>query len=200
MLIDLHVHTTVSSCSSLSAEDILTQARFRGLDGVCITDHDSTGVLSQISEGFQSDGLLVLVGMEYGTPQGDFLVFGQIDNLPEGLDAPRLLSEVSKLGGATIAAHPFRGWRPTDTRIFEHANRPLIEVDNGRNTQFENDKASVLAQKLGLTCVAGSDAHTLAELGTFPTRFTVPIASRDELVYALNHGLCRPATSGLMVA
>lgn len=200
MLIDLHVHTTISSCSSLSVEEILSQARFRGLDGVCITDHDSTGVLSQISEGFQSDGLLVLVGMEYTTPQGDFLVFGNIENLPVGRDAQWLLPEVARLGGAAVAAHPFRGWRPTDTQLFEQSRCPLVEVVNGRNTQFENDKASFLAQKHDLTCVAGSDAHTLAELGTFPTRFTAPVANREDLVCALNHGQCRPASTALMVA
>ena len=86
MLIDIHVHSTVSMCSSLSPADIIENGRACGLDGVCITDHDSTAVLSQIEEGFQSNGLLVLVGMEYTTPQGDFLVFGKETlGLPEEL-------------------------------------------------------------------------------------------------------------------
>ena len=39
---------------------------------------------------------------------------------------------------------------------------------------------------------AGSDAHTLEELGRIRTRFEVPINSTDELVRALNAGLCSP--------
>jgi len=193
MLIDLHVHSTHSTCSELLPRDILSKARSKGLDGVCITDHDSTEVLSQISEGFQSDGLLVLVGMEYATPQGDFLVFGHVEELSSGLDALELLAAVKQLGGAAIAAHPYRGWRPTDISVFEQSLCSLVEVENGRNSRFEDELASALALKHMLTAVSGSDAHSLAELGAYPTRFTVPVANRDDLVRALNQGCCEPA-------
>lgn len=195
MLIDLHVHSTISGCSSLPLEDILSTARSRGLDGVCITDHDSTDVLAQIEEGFQSDGLLVLVGMEYGTPQGDFLVFGHVEVLPKGMQASELLPAVKQLGGAAIAAHPFRGWRPTDTSLFETEWCSAIEIENGRNTEFENDLAAGLARKHMLPGVAGSDAHNLTELGRYPTRFSVPIQGREDLVHALNMGQCEPASA-----
>ncbi len=200
MLIDLHVHSTQSECSILSPGDIISTARSRGLDGVCITDHESTAVLSQISEGFQPNGLLVLVGMEYTTPQGDFLIFGNIEDVSTGLDASELLASVQQLGGAAIAAHPCRGWRPTEMAIFEQSLCSLVEVKNGRNNPLENDLAMALARKHGLTSIAGSDAHTLAELGVCPTRFTVPIANRDDLVRALNQGCCEPASISLQVA
>lgn len=200
MLIDLHVHSTQSSCSSLSPEDILSTARSRGLDAVCITDHDSTDVLSQITEGFQPDGLLVLVGMEYATPQGDFLIFGNVEALAKGLDAPALLASVHQLGGAAIAAHPCRKWRPVDTVVFEQSLCSLVEVENGRNNPVEDDLAATLALNHGLIPVAGSDAHSLAELGTCPTRFTVPITNRADLVRALNQGCCEPASVSAKVA
>ena len=200
MLIDLHVHSTHSACSNLSPGDIISKARSRGLDGVCITDHDSTAVLSQISEGFQPDGLLILVGMEYTTPQGDFLIFGNVEGIPVRLDAPALLASVQQLGGAAIAAHPYRGWRPTDITIFEKSLCALVEVKNGRNNPFEDGLAATLALNYGLISVAGSDAHSLAELGAYPTRFTVPIANRDDLVRALNQGCCEPASISAQVA
>lgn len=193
MLIDLHVHSTQSTCSNLSAADILSKARSKGLDGVCITDHDSTAVLSQISEGFQPDGLLVLVGMEYATAQGDFLIYGDVEDVPPGLNASELLATIHQRGGAVVAAHPYRDWRPTDGLVFEQSLCALVEVENGRNKPHEDDQAVVLANTHGLTAVAGSDAHSLAELGTCPTRFTVPIASREDLVKALNQGFCEPA-------
>jgi len=170
------------------------------LDGVCITDHDSTDVLSQITEGFQSDGLLVLVGMEYATPQGDFLVFGNVEALSVGLEAPELLAAVKQLGGAAIAAHPYRGWRPTDPAVFEESLCSLVEVENGRNSQIEDELAAALACRHELTAVSGSDAHSLAELGSYPTRFTVPITNREDLVRALNQGCCESPSASLQVA
>lgn len=199
MLIDLHVHSTVSSCSSLSVCEILGNARSLGLDGVCITDHDSTSVLAQIREGFQPDGLLVLAGMEYATPQGDFLVFGPVEHLSPGLDGARLLQTVDRLGGAVVAAHPFRGWRPSDVAVLERGPC-LIEVENGRNTDAENALAADLADRLGFHAVSGSDAHTLGELGRLPTRFDAPVRCRADLVRALRRGLCQPLRAPLAAA
>ena len=193
MLIDLHVHSTHSACSSLTPMDIISKARSKGLDGVCITDHDTTEIAAHISEGFQPDGLLVLVGMEYATPQGDFLVFGHIESIPQELEARELLAMVKELGGAAVGAHPYRGWRPTDTSIFEESLCSLVEVENGRNNRVEDELAATLAHKLGLISVSGSDAHSVSELGACPTRFTIPIKNRDDLVRALNQGCCEPA-------
>ncbi|QJB57312.1 PHP domain-containing protein [Pseudodesulfovibrio sp. zrk46] len=188
MLIDLHVHSDVSRCSVLSVDDILDNARSFGLDGVCITDHDTTGILSQIREGFQSDGLLVLVGMEYTTPQGDYLVHGPVESLKPGMDAHLLMTTVSEMGGVVIAAHPFRGWRPSDTSVITPRSCVAVEVENGRNTLFENTQAHVFSREQSMLGVAGSDAHRLDELARFPTNFTTPIASREDLVAALKAG------------
>lgn len=195
MLIDIHVHSDISPCSGLSVADIVGNSMRLGLDGVCITDHDTTRVLSQIEEGFQPDGLLVMVGMEYTTPQGDFLVFGSIHDLPKKMDLAQLIPAVGKVGGAVVAAHPFRGWRLSDSSAIEQYPCSAIEVVNGRNTDTENRLASDLADRLGLPAVAGSDAHTMGELGRYPTKFTTPIRSVHDLARALNAGQCRPGVS-----
>ena len=200
MRFDLHVHTTCSPCSVLKPAEILAHARARGLDGVCITDHDTTDILSHISEGFQPDGLFVVVGMEYTTRQGDFLVFGDVGSLSSGMHARQLLDRVGQMGGAVVAAHPFRGWRPVDPVLFTDGLCTIAEVSNGRNTVLENDQALSLADRFRLTRVAGSDAHSLDELGRCPTVFTAPIASTTDLVNALNHGHCMPLTDHRKVA
>ena len=192
MRIDLHVHTSISPCSVLQPEELLAHARGKGLDGVCITDHDSKDILAQITEGFQPDGLLVLVGMEYTTRQGDFLVYGVEERLPRGLHARELIGLARRLGGAVVAAHPFRGWRPADPAFLREGLCPIVEVDNGRNTDQENEQARLLAERIRAHAVAGSDAHSLDELGTRPTEFTVPVRSMADLVDALVHGRCQP--------
>lgn len=202
MLIDLHVHSEISECSSLSLADILVHARTRGLDGVCITDHDSMAVLAQIKEGFQSDGLLVLVGMEYTTPQGDFLVYGVEAPPSPGMDAVSLMRAVGKMGGATVAAHPYREWRASDISSIIPGLCTAVEIENGRNTEQENCRAARLATDLNLCSVAGSDAHSVDELGRHPTRFSVPVRNSRDLVRALTDRQCEPdfVRSALAVA
>ncbi|MBC16452.1 MAG: histidinol phosphatase [Desulfovibrio sp.] len=197
MLIDTHVHSDVSDCSSMPVTQILANARALGLDGVCITDHDTTDVLAQIDEGFQSDGLLVLVGMEYTTPQGDFLVYGDVESLHPGMAAGALIDHVNSMGGAVVAAHPYRGWRPSDPSTIISHPPTAVEVVNGRNTEAEDTLAEALAAKHGFVRVSGSDAHSLDELGRFPIQFTRSISCRNDLVEALRSGHCAPGVGRL---
>lgn len=185
MLIDLHVHSSVSRCSALAPAEIIELGMELGLNGVCITDHDTVDILSQIKEGFQPNGFLVLVGMEYTTPQGDFLIHGPVESLRMGMDARELLLEVERIGGAVIPAHPYRGWRPCEVGLLDSLPCTAIEVLNGRNNEHENALAGTLARKLQLPAVAGSDAHKVTELGRFPTQFEVQINNRMDLVNAL---------------
>jgi hypothetical protein len=150
-------------------------------------------ILTQCREGFQPDGLLVIVGMEYTTGQGDYLLFGDIRSIPLGLSAAALLPAVRDLGGAAVSAHPCRTWRPADPAVFELGLCSIAEAENGRNTDAENGLAQSLIAGHGMTAVAGSDAHSLEELGRCPTRFTVPVNSTRDLIDALNKGLCRPS-------
>lgn len=192
MLIDIHVHSDNSQCSNMPVSEIIAHGHALGLDGVCITDHDTTDVLAQIREGFQPDGLLVLVGMEYTTEQGDFLVYGNVESLQSGMNALDLFEAVHALGGAVVAAHPYRGWRPSDVSVLGHPKLNAIEVVNGRNTDAEDDLADQLAGLNQKPRTAGSDAHSIEELGRFPTRFSMNITSRDDLVLALREGRCEP--------
>jgi predicted metal-dependent phosphoesterase TrpH len=196
MIIDMHVHTSLSPCSTLALTDILAHARSRGLDGVCVTDHDCMQAGRVIREGVQADGLVVIVGMEYTTPEGDFLVFGNVEDLRPGLSAGKLLSAVSGRLGAVVAAHPFRRGRSTAAHLISSGCVDIIESVNGRNTAEENSRARDLLVHLPMSSCGGSDAHTLEELGCVRTRFDMPISSRADLVQALRKGLCRPEADG----
>ncbi len=191
MLFDLHVHTSLSPCANINIEDLVARAMDRGLDGVCITDHHTMDIGQVIAEGLQENGLCVLIGMEYTTPQGDFLVFGPFEALAPDLSADRLLALVRDQGGAAVAAHPFRQARPVDEGVVRSGLCHAVEVLNGRNTLSEN-AAVENWRRYDLNPCGGSDAHTLDELGTFATRFLFPVRSRGDLIRALNRGLCRP--------
>lgn len=195
MLIDIHVHTTASTCSRLTIEEIVTHATEMGLNGVCITDHNSVDVLKHIKPGLQPNGLWLFVGQEYHTDHGDFLVFGPQEPLPAGLTARRLLKSVAQTGGAAIAAHPFRKAKPTAEAVIRNRWCRIVESVNGRNQAHENHATLRWLNRYPLTQCGGSDAHTIEELGRICTRFHLPIHTLGDLIFALNHGHCEPSST-----
>lgn len=192
MIFDMHVHSNISPCSSLDIMDIIAHAKCRGLDGVCITDHNTTEARRYIKEGLQDNGLVVLIGMEYDTPQGDMLLFGPIEDIIPGLPAVEVLHLVHSRGGFAIAAHPFREERPFSEDIIKKGLCTIIESINGRNTGAENRNASRWTGTYPVSVCGGSDAHSIEELGSVVTRIPVPVFSPGDLRNALMKGLCMP--------
>lgn len=196
MKFDLHVHTTISSCSQLTLEQIVNSAADRGLDGVCITDHDSMAASAYLTEGVQENGVCVIFGMEYATKEGDFLLFGSFEDLATGLSAAELLEHVEASGGVAVAAHPCRPGRATNENLIAEGQCRIVEGLNGRNEKGHNEKVSAWESRYGVRQVGGSDAHTLEELGRMATRFEQPIQSRADLIHALKCGRYSPVVNG----
>ncbi|MCF6291191.1 MAG: PHP domain-containing protein [Desulfobacterales bacterium] len=188
MKFDLHVHSTVSSCSRLTLEQIVNHAAARGLDGVCITDHDSMAAGEHIAEGPQENGLCIIIGMEYTTAEGDFLLFGPFEEMVSGLSAPELLRRVEAAGGVAVAAHPCRPARATSEELIAAGLCRIVEGLNGRNQDRDNQRISDWQKRYSIRQVGGSDAHTLEELGRMATRFDQPIRNRADLIQALKRG------------
>ena len=192
MLFDMHIHTSLSPCSSLPVEAAIIRAGKRGLDGICITDHHTMDVRHAIPEGIQGNGICVIFGMEYSTSRGDFLLFGPFEALPPDLPADRLLQTVDQNGGVAVAAHPFRGVRPVDEQIIADGLCGAVESINGRNTPLENRAVESWQHCYQLTACGGSDAHTVDEVAAVATRFSVSVRTRADLISALKSGMCRP--------
>jgi len=185
MKFDLHVHSEYSPCSSASLSRLIESAPALGLDGLCITDHDTMSAGLTIEEGIQYNGIVVLIGMEYTTESGDFLIFGPFQKIKPGLSAPVLLNTVREAEGIAIGAHPKRGDRPIDEAIFQKGLCNYIEIINGRNSNDENLAAEILLDEYKLRGVGGSDAHSLSELGQSVTVFKNKITSTNDLIDAL---------------
>jgi predicted metal-dependent phosphoesterase TrpH len=188
MLIDMHIHTRFSPCSIIRVRQIPYQIQKNGIDGVCITDHNTTASRSLLKSFSHISGLSIIVGLEYSTFQGDFLIFGPDEYIPEGMDAKTLLKWVKKEGGIAIPAHPFRRSRPADPRILPFFD--IIEVLNGRNHAYENDLCMQWIESNGNNKkrIGGSDAHMLDEIGRIVTVFDKDIYTSDDLVRELREG------------
>lgn len=63
-------------------------AKRRGLDGICITDHDSMGLKEFAAEYSEKTGFPIFVGIEFYSLQGDIVAFGIEDYPKERIPAP----------------------------------------------------------------------------------------------------------------
>lgn len=198
MLIDIHLHQDRHSFDShVSLEDIIDEAKRKGLDGICITDHDDLG-LREIVDEFYTEDLKIFVGVEILTTQGDILVIG-LDKVPDKMLTPsELLTLVHEQGAVAIAAHPYRkNNRGLGDNIFTHhvnSELPLtaVEVLNGSTPEYLNAQAGETAFECGLGMTAGSDAHFKERVGLMATYFPNEIHTEAELIAAIKNRECRP--------
>jgi predicted metal-dependent phosphoesterase TrpH len=191
MLIDMHIHTQFSPCSIINIPQLITVAEKKGLDGICITDHDTMASKSIVQK-LEISGVCIIIGIEYTTSKGDFLVFGPTDYIPSRMTVEDLLSWIEKESGVVIPAHPFRKSRPADIGILSKFS--IIEVLNGRNLPSENEGCRDWIRKNGKNIgeIGGSDAHTLDEVGSVITVFEKNIYCLDDLIRELHGGKYSP--------
>lgn len=184
---DLHVHTSESSrCASSNAADMVDRYKSLGFDGIVITDHFYTRssvapreapweeFVFKFKEGFRCAsrrgnevGLKVFYGWEYTYHESDYLTLG-LDNdwllaHPEvrNMDIADYTKIVHEAGGYIIHAHPFR--EASYISYFTLLPRLVdaVEVNNGDNSRFENERAYEYAKSYDLTMTGGTDNHSV---------------------------------------
>lgn len=195
MFIDMHMHEkTFSSDSFLSLEEMVYEARIKGLDGICITDHDSMGLVETAAAYTEKTGYPIFVGIEFYSLQGDILAFG-IDSYPkERVSAQEFIDFVNAQGGITISAHPFRNnRRGLEDNLDKVKGLSAIEVLNGSTLPDAINTAKEYAKKLGLPATGASDCHVTDKVGVYATYFPDEIRSSGDLVRAVKAGRCSPA-------
>ena len=109
MIVDLHIHeSSYSADSIMTLEEIVSEARAKGLDGICITDHDSMGLKDRAEQYSRETGFPIFVGVEYYSLWGDITAWG-IDDFPrKRIAAQEFIDQVKAQGGYCVACHPFR--------------------------------------------------------------------------------------------
>lgn len=167
MRVELHCHTVHSSDSLVNPSDLLRRARRRGLDRVAITDH---GRISGALAATALDPELVIVGEEIMTSRGELLAFFLQEEVPRGLEPAQAIARLRDQGAFISVSHPFDSnrngaWDEGD--LLKIAGLvDAIEVFNARCiTPEPNKRAQAFADEHGLLGTAGSDAHSLGEIG-----------------------------------
>lgn len=194
MIIDTHLHErTFSGDSKMNLLEIVSEARRKGLDGICITDHDEIGLINYARQISESQDFPIFVGVEYLACEGDIVAFG-IDSLPAPhLTAQEFADYVAERGGVCIAAHPYRSnSRGLGDMLFTAKNIIGAEAYNGSSTPLENRLALETCKKAGLKQFGASDAHTTMQVGLYATEIPGRFTTVAGLVEAIKTQECRP--------
>jgi predicted metal-dependent phosphoesterase TrpH len=108
---------------------------------------------------------LILTGSEIKTKSGDLIALGIKENVPMFLTLEETIERVHDIGGITVAPHPF------GTFVFRKCvgdgavKADAIEVYNATLTPPANGRALRLANKFKKARTAGSDSHSIKEVG-----------------------------------
>ena len=207
MLIGLHNHTRPLSHDSLiTADDLIVAAKERGLDAVCLTEHDFFWNLDEVRDLSKRHDFPVIPGVELNTEDGHFVAFG-LDKWVYGMHrTEELATMVAEAAGALIAAHPYRRQLPFELKTEgdwgeameraaanpAYAHVSAMEAFNGRGSERENAFAAKLCERLKLRPVAASDSHELTDVGTCATEFPRQISTVEDLVGELAAGRFEP--------
>jgi hypothetical protein len=165
---DFHIHTKYSMDCHNELEDIVKRCQKLGLTCIAIADHDAVegGLELQKIAPFK-----VIVAEEVQTYNGEVMGMFLKKRIASGIPLQQAIAAIKEQGGLVNIPHPFdpmRGLRLNAEEFNKLALQiDLIEVFNARvPTAQTNTKAENFARQHNLPGTAGSDSHSIAEMGS----------------------------------
>lgn len=166
MKLDFHVHTNFSPDGLSPPQAIVDAAIDKGLNCICITDHNETKGAVEVMKYAFDKNILIIPGIEVSTQQGDILGIHVKKIIPRGLTAKETIKEIQKQGGLAIIAHPFN-WPTGHFRggLEEFFMADAIECFNANLFRFSNTRAQKFSKSHNLAFTSSSDAHKAKFVG-----------------------------------
>ena len=164
---DLHIHTCYSIDCLTPLEQIVERCLKLGINCIAVADHNTIAGALKLRK---IAPFKVIVAEEVLTPKGEMMGLFLSEKVSQGLSPQETISRIRSQGGLVAIPHPFGRSLPwntnmlTSTEILSQVD--IIETFNSR-TPFSksNARARKLAKEQGKAASAGSDAHTLGEIG-----------------------------------
>jgi predicted metal-dependent phosphoesterase TrpH len=191
--VDMHLHTSRSFDCLNDPRALMAAAEARGIDIVCVTDHNEIATALRLKELYPER---VIVGEEVKTAEGVDIIGLFLHTLIPKRTPARITCELIRAqGGVVYVPHPFAGGKGGGGRILE-AVADLVHIVEGFNARLHdqalNRRAQAWAAARALPVGAGSDAHTLGEIGAafveMPRFAHNAGAFREAIVQAKIHG------------
>jgi dephospho-CoA kinase len=164
--LDLHLHTRGSHDCLSDPEAVLARARALGYARIAITDHNRLGVAREMAARHPD---LIIPGEEVKTAEGiDVIGLYLSEEIAKGTPARETIRLIKAQGGVAYLPHPYAVGKGGGGRMAGElaALCDVVEVFNARlHSQELNLRAEELATRTGKLRGAGSDAHTVREIG-----------------------------------
>jgi len=197
---DLHIHTQYSMDCQTPLDKILSRCKELGINCIAIADHGTAeGALKmQKIAPFK-----VIVAEEILTTEGEIMGMFLKETIPSGITPREAIKRIREQDGLVNIPHPFetiRGSALKDKIIDEIARDiDLMEVLNSRSPFPANsNKAREFAVKHGIPGGAGSDAHSVYEIGN--AYIEIPdFNGKDEFLKAVGQGIIHGKRSSVFV-
>ncbi|MGQ9546786.1 MAG: PHP domain-containing protein [Dehalococcoidia bacterium] len=164
---DLHIHTCYSRDCLTTLPKVVERCLQLGINCIAVADHNTIDGAVKLT-GFAP--FKVIVAEEILTSIGEIMGLFLSEAVPRGLSAQETMSRIRSQGGLVAIPHPFGRSLPWNTNPLTSmevlSQVDIIETFNAR-TPFSgsNARAARLAKERGKIASAGSDAHTLGEIG-----------------------------------
>ncbi len=186
---DLHIHTKYSLDCDTPLEKIITRCQEVGINCVAVADHGTAEGGLKVRK---MAPLQVVVAEEILTPRGEIMGMFLKETIPSGLSVEETISRIKAQGGLVCIPHPFDLFRRSalDTKVIEEIVEQIdvIEVFNSKSPLLRSAaKTRAFADKHRLLKSAGSDAHTLQQIGEAYVEMP-EFNGRDEFLSALARG------------
>lgn len=197
---DLHIHSEFSFDCGSGLDEIISRCVSKGVNCIALADHGSAegGLKLQRMAPFK-----VIVAEEVLTPMGEIMGLFLQETVPTNIPPEEAITRIKAQGGLVGLPHPYDRLRSGVMR-FDFPEELLKEVDviEGFNARaiFAGDgkRARALAARLGRPCSAGSDAHTVHEIGK--AWIEMPdFSSKEDFCAALARGTIRGSQSTPLV-
>lgn len=163
--IDMHLHTARSFDCLSSPAAVLSVARARGMDRICVTDHNEIAAAQALKARFPAH---VIVGEEVKTAEGvDVIGLFLTEIIPARTPALETCRRIHDQGGIVYVPHPFVGGKGGGGRVLQQIAEHVDALE-GFNARVHdpalNARAVSWGNTHGVPLGAGSDAHTLREI------------------------------------
>jgi len=183
-----------------SLEEIIERCLKTEINCVAIADH---GTVEGALEMQRLAPFPVIVAEEILTSNGEIMGMFLKEGIPSGLSIEQTISLIKAQDALVCLPHPFdpfRGLRLNNKGLEELAEQiDIIEVFNARGPlSGPANKAEAFAMKYDLPGTAGSDAHSINEIGR--TYIEMPeFDGKDSFLQALRQGKISRHRSSLLV-
>ena len=197
MKLDLHCHSEASPDCLTKVERIIERCHETQIHVQAITDHNEIWGAQKLKALVEENGypLTVIVGEEVSTSEGEIIGLFLKEKIEAGLAPEETVARIKAQDGLVLLPHgfdPLKRFRlQADARQRVAAGIDIVETFNARISRPRWNRAAVTwAEERGCLMSAGSDAHTLADVGSawveVPAR---PVADPEDLLAALEGGV-----------